>query len=107
MSDVMSRRGGRVRKARARYEMSYVMSYVMFTVSQMSGRVRGERGRAWAAPPQEAAVRTSRAAVLRQHAGTALTRTLFRVICQEAVPSQSQRPEFSARAELVFSTYMR
>ena len=46
----MSRRGGRVRKARARYEMSDVMSdemsYVMFTVSQMSGRVRGERGRA-------------------------------------------------------------
>ena len=42
------------------------MSDVMFTVSQMSGRVRGERGRAWAAPPQEAAVRASRAAVLRQ-----------------------------------------
>ena len=46
--------------------MSDEMSDVMFTVSQMSGRVRGERGRAWAAPPKEAAGRASRAAVLRQ-----------------------------------------
>ena len=36
-------------------DMSDVMSDVILNV-----RVRGERGRAWAAPPQEAAVRASR-----------------------------------------------
>ena len=44
-----------------------MLSDVMFRCNvQMSGGVREERGRAWAAPPKEVAGRAARAAVLRQ-----------------------------------------
>ena len=45
-----------------------MLSDVIFRCNvQMSGGVRGERGRAWAAPPKEVAGRAVRAAVLRQY----------------------------------------